>query len=758
MATERKERSSDHQCFILQRRGQATGPSLVPATDKNSEHAEQLTALATQNAEMLRLLETEEARTSNLELENQHLRHELAALHDSYQHLQCASQSNDDIAQRSTAESQLRADQITTLRHEMQAMKKTQQGTCLRYKVEIETLEQQLTMWKEKCYQALGNLHAQDDVKKQATDEIVRLQGTMKQMRMETSNVTSELQRELHSRQLLEQRNHQLTADLGVLRLQIGSLQQQAKQMQAEEFRCRAEARESLDQLSELAYKTLQLLERLKLAERANGHARDSLNKREKLSIALNRRISKMVIEHVHECRTRAKIEMDLKVLQKQTCALREHNHMLAVNCRAAARLREATVDEKDKALQANKALARKLGIALNKIGDNAAAEVQHKQHTNCFKTRVQAAHVHGVRLKAHADRLHESNGILMNAMWTHKHDMTSPLSSRRATSSASLYAGENAHPATRLPSHYVSVSSMRCVPDLFRQASLFGGFYVDVSSAGCFTLKADSRQARRWLQTQNINGVLRRAQAGDNPVLMLVEHMAQSQISQMNAEKKISLLEAAAKHQREQEWMDPALHASKLQAVLQMTLDAKHRILRRYIDTVLKCHRLEAASEGSRALQQQSVDGNSRAQLHLRNVKLGSCVSTGASIVLPCSSLSDEDVYALAALLKGNSAVGTLLLAQNSITDNGAKALANLLTSSTPMRRLDLRNNYLSQDGIRCIASELEHSESIRHVIVHSDGRIDGVGQIGSSSNVVPSQACLSVICVVDCRANKPR
>ena len=100
----------------------------------------------------------------------------------------------------------------------------------------------------------------------------------------------------------------------------------------------------------------------------------------------------------------------------------------------------------------------------------------------------------------------------------------------------------------------------------------------------------------------------------------------------------------------------------------------------------------------------------------------------------LGASSIGDEEVHALVAVLAANDHTHLLDLSGNNITDVGARGLATLLRSSKQLAELDLRRNNITETGTRILAEALEHNNRVRHVFVHGDGRIEALGTISGA------------------------
>ena len=144
----------------------------------------------------------------------------------------------------------------------------------------------------------------------------------------------------------------------------------------------------------------------------------------------------------------------------------------------------------------------------------------------------------------------------------------------------------------------------------------------------------------------------------------------------------------------------------------------------------------------------------------------------TGGVLQLPESNISDEEVHALAALLRNNTSIDELNLRGNKVSDDGARALGAVLAGRSGLRLIDLRGNKIGKGAIRILAEALQRSERVRHVYVHAGGKIEAIGASRwaqpRSSNNDDSNAgngqqdpkmtvTVETICVIDVRDNTP-
>ena len=131
--------------------------------------------------------------------------------------------------------------------------------------------------------------------------------------------------------------------------------------------------------------------------------------------------------------------------------------------------------------------------------------------------------------------------------------------------------------------------------------------------------------------------------------------------------------------------------------------------------------------------------------------------------INLPESNLGDEEIHAIAAMLRGNITIEELQLRRNNISDDGARAIAAVLAGRSGLKNVDLKENRISVSGVKAIADALERSERVHKVMVHPGGCLEGRGcvdQVATTEDcggVSPSSTYESALIItVDMREQK--
>ena len=147
--------------------------------------------------------------------------------------------------------------------------------------VEIESLHEQLRVRKEKQYHLLEKMQAAEETKKQAEDQVAAMEEKLRALHARAVEMETQLQIEAREKRAQQDANKQLSVEGENLAANNRVLQERIEKADAERIRMEAEARDSSEQLREMAEKVFQLLERLKLAELGKTKSVEALRKKE---------------------------------------------------------------------------------------------------------------------------------------------------------------------------------------------------------------------------------------------------------------------------------------------------------------------------------------------------------------------------------------------------------------------------------------------------------------------------------------------
>ncbi|ETL38568.1 hypothetical protein L916_09851 [Phytophthora nicotianae] len=757
---EEENRSLRDQNFELQSKARAAETTLIKAQTGIEERETQVRVLTDHNTELLRLLEHEEAQSSSLALRTTQLKSDLEALETRYASLLASAKTHEEIATRATREGQMRAEEVRLLRNESDQLRACNVEMKMKTQVELEALQEQLRVRKEKQYQLLEKLQQLEEAKRQSDDQLASAEDKARKLHARNQELETQVQLEAKAKRAQIDANKNFFIENGNLQRDKHELQTRFDKAEQERSRMEAENRDSADQLREMAEKVFQLLERLKLAELGKTKAIDGLKQKEVELLALKKKNARLLKEGTQEGKARVKSELDKKVLLEQLQALKKHNAQLSLRCsdEVKAKLREA--DERKQLEEKIKTMSSRVAFLLNKMQADEEAKIVSKEETKKLQAQLTTLQEKGAEL---AHKLHstaESNRVVTEALRCKQDELDAQTIKFEATqkkmAEVALAMEQSGIPmATGADNNQEAHQREATHPD-DTAAVANGRFFVEcrASHGGLLLIKARrtnfspkaQQQSIDFLERMGVNTFLKRAQKSLNTKQLLVERIAAFLTTIITCEDAVADVkeQLAAKDDqighlsRKIRWMQERLTTEE---------DAKRKTLLRYVHEVK-----------SRALTVSTDLSDER---------------NSGILKLPESGVGDEEVHAIAALLRNATNVRELQLRGNAISSEGARAIAAVLNiSSCCLRQVDLRNNQIGKDGIKVLAEALERNERIKHVYVHAGGKIEALGTtspvsqaaivnaqissaatLGSSGPTHASLIGVETVCVVDVR-----
>lgn len=722
------------------------------------ERDTQIKVLTDHNTELLRLLEHEESQSSSLASQVTLLRAELDALHTKYASLLSTAKTHEEIASRATREGQLRAEEVRLLRNESDQLRACNTELKMKTQVELEALQEQLRVRKEKQYQLLEKIQQLEEVKRQSDDQVSGLEDKLRKFHERNQELETQLQLESKAKRAQIDANKNFFIENGNLLKDKQELQQRFEKAEQERTRMEAENRDSAEQLREMAEKVFQLLERLKLAELGKTKAIDGLKQKELELLGLKKKNSRLLKEGTQEGKARVKSEMDKKVMLEQIQALKKHNAQLSIRCseEVKAKLKEA---EERKVLEEKiKTMSGRVAFLLNKMQADEEAKIVTKEEMKKMHAQITSLQEKSAEVTQKLFATAESNRVVtealrckqdeldalnikMDALQKKIGELSVAMENSGVASNAFDHDNQEGHGANNSrvsgtfgrdgvndPQH----------PDDAADA-LNGRFFVEsrASHGGLLVIKAKrqhtapkmQQQAVEFLDKMSVNAFLKRAQKSMNTKQMLVERIAALLSSILTAEDAVKEIRQVLVAKSDQ-----ISHLSRKTMLMQEKLtteeDAKRKTLLRYVHEI-----------------------KSRAALMMTHHHNSSTISIGSDgggdfgiLKLPESGVGDEEVHAIAALLRNAPNVKELQLRGNAITSEGARAIAAILSNvSCHLRHVDLRGNGITKEGIKVLAEALERNERTKHVYVHAGGKIEALGTTSTSSSSVANAHAMS-------------
>lgn len=745
LSVEQENRTLRDNNFELQSKARAAETQSKRMETEVADKEKQLRIMTDQNSELLRLLESEEGLTLQLQSEVQELRSELDELRQKHGSLLTTAKTHEEMSTKAAREGQLRAEEIRLLRAETEQLKQQNSELKMKTQVEVEALQEQLRVRKEKQYQLLEKLQAQEEAKRQAEDQVTGMEEQLRSLHARNVELETQLQFEARIKQNLEETNKDLQLECNNANSANRDLQAKIDRSEKERLRMESEARDSAEQLREMAEKVFQLLERLKLAELGKTKAMEALKKKELDMVALQKKNARLIKESTEEGRARVKAELDVKVLQDQVRAIKKHNAQLTQKSKEEAHARVKAVEENDQLKEKMTVVESRLSFLLNKVQADEEARVIQSEDRKKLEAQVQTLTAKCEEFHHKLSETGESNRIITQAMRLKQEELNEITMKYELLYKESESRDANEDRGGGGGGEDMTGAKAGAPDDIdnVRLNEGRGRFYVEVKTIGggsMLLLRGRKPLYREWMDKQCVNDFLKRCQKTTRFRDMIIEKIASlyGLLMVEEEEKNKIIVEVQSRDKLIDHLQKKLIY---VQDCLATEEDAKRRMLLRYIHAIKE----QAAS---------STDG------------------LGGVLQLPESNVSDEEIHALAALLRNNMSIEELNLRGNNISDDGARALAAVLSGRSGLRTVDLRGNRIGKSAIRILAEALERAERVRHVYVHAGGKIEALGtgkwsrtmgdstssseamDLGSSAK---QSMNVETVCVVDVRDNYP-
>jgi myosin heavy subunit len=726
LAVEQENRSLRDTNFELQSKTRAAETLAKRIQIEVTDKEKQLRIMTDQNSELLRLLEGEEAMSAKLQGEVGELRAELDELRQKYNALLTTAKTHEELATKAAKEGQLRAEEIRLLRIEVEQLKQQNIELKMKTQIEVEALQEQLRVRKEKQYQILEKMQAQEEAKRQAEDQVAGMEEQLRGLHARNIDLETQSKVESRSKNNIEEANKELQLDNFNLSNQNKELQNKIEKSEKERLRMESEARVSGEKLREMAEKVFQLLERLKLAELGKSKAMEALKKKELDMISLQKKNARLIKESTEESKAKVKVEMDNKVLLEQIRALKKNNTALAQKSKEEGMLRMKVSEERDQLDEKLKTMESRISFLLNKVQADEEARILQAEDRKKLESQVLTYNERNEELQRKVTELAESNRLVTHSLRV-KQEELSEMKSKYDFVMKELESKDNELSIHRNDKPEVPLLDENSPDDIenVRLNEGRGRFYVEARSVGggsLLLLKGRKPIYKDWLEKHGINEFLKKIQKTTRFRDLVVEKLCSVfGLLMVEEEEKTKLVEDISLLHQQLEVQIKKL--SLVQDSLAVEEEAKQKVLMRYIHVVKE--RSASFPEG-----------------------------TGGSLTLDNANIGDEEVHAMAAMMRDNTSIQEVNLRGNSISDDGARALAAVLSRKSGLKLLDLRGNKISKAGIKTLAEALERSDRIKHVYVHAGGKIEALGANHLDGGKTGS---VETVCIVDVTENKP-
>ena len=618
--------------FIVQSQAKVNGAEFERLQEEERERDIQLKIITTQHAEVLKLLESEEEKCSRLSTDLNDVQTELRDLKVKHTCLVDDANSTKEDAAKMSKKSELQGEEIRLLRSEVETLKSQRSEEAMKASVEIESLQEQLRVRKEKQYQLLEKLQNQEAARRRAEDQASTMEESLQKLHSKSSSAETKLQLEISSKLSQADLNKKLTSENDVLLEKNKEMMAKMQKMEQDQVRMEAESRENGEQLREMAEKVFQLLERLKLAELGKTRSLEALRSKEDEAHGLKKKLASLVKDHSKEAKLRGQLQNDQEVLENQVRDLKKHSLQLGQRCKEEARLKVKLDDAKREGETKIKTLNARMSFLLNKLQTDEEAKGRQKEEMNNIQKQMETCMANNRDLQRQLDTFTSKSMALEESL----REKEAQLDSTRIKLDAlqQLYSEQD--------EMREEANERQAMIGSDNNPTLAGGrlrFFVENKpTLGLFVLKAKNGKDRDWLDKNHCNVFMKKASKSQNREDLLLQKVAETfGIILTREEENNKLIADLEGRATELEKLTRKL--SFIHERLDVEEESKRRTLLKYINAVKAS--VSLGEEGCE-INREEVGSIGAGKIHLAEVRKICCNYNFNDIVISLSTSAD--------------------------------------------------------------------------------------------------------------------
>ena len=580
LTIEEENRNLRQNNFDLQARTKSAESQMNEIKSAHEELNQQMTVMTTKNTELFKLLEAEEVTTLKVKHDFESCKANLTSLQEEYSCLVRSSKEAEETADNLSRENALKTEEIRLLRLELDQLKQKNSELYNQSTIELEAVQEQLRLRKEKQYQLLGKLQSQEENCRRAEDHAKELEHSNQELRKKTSELQTALQLETNSRISQVDSNRTMSVDLQTVSAENKELNRKLNEIDQEKLKLESEARDNGDQLREMAEKVFQLLERLKLAELGKKKSSEALAKKEQELFAIKKLQSKMADDVLDMKRIREKVELEKRNLEDQLRGLKKVNSQLGHKLKDEAKTRLREEEACKEANEKVQTLDGRLAFLLNRLQTDE--EARSVQQGDMKKIRAQMQSM-AQKCEALQTKLFDSE--------TSYREVSDKLQLCEKQFKDSKIKLESMEETLRIQETR-ALSDERKTIQSHEKANrhLAGGqlrFFVDNRpSIGYLIIVGKSPKDKAWIDEKGCNAFLRKVSRSQNASESLAKKIAELYGIIVSGEEKIEQITNERKA-REEDIKRLERELSNIQSFVCSEEESKRRILIRYIRAV---------------------------------------------------------------------------------------------------------------------------------------------------------------------------
>jgi len=565
--------------FNLTARTKSAETELEEVKSDYEDCCDQLKTMTTKNAELFNLLEREEANTAKNNSELEICRSELQDMGEKYNTLIQSSKESDDSARAAIRENHLKTQEIRVLRSEVAQLKKQNSELTIHSTVELDAVQEQLRLRKEKQYQLLGKLQSQEEANRQANDHMKEMEQNVQELRQKSSELQTALQLETSARISQDNSKRTLSIDFQATSAENKELSSKLQELEQDRLKLEAEARDNGDQLREMAEKVFQLLERLKLAELGKKKSMEALTKKEQELFALKKQQTKIIEDNANQRRVREKVEADKRIVDDQLRGLKKVNSQLGQKLKEEAKCRIREEEASKVANEKVRTMDGRLAFLLNRLQTDEEARSVQQSEIKKMESQLQDVTQRCETLQTKLTQADES-----------ARDANEKLQQSDKELKEMNIKHQSIEHTLKLQEDQSLQEERRAIQSKAKTDSLAGGqlrFFVDSRpSLGHAVISGKTPKDKVWIEEKSCNTFLRKVLKSKNSQEPLVKKIAELYGAILFGEEQLDIVKEDLKL-RDEDVNRYESELNKIQTDVFKEEESKRRILLRYIRAV---------------------------------------------------------------------------------------------------------------------------------------------------------------------------
>ena len=567
--------------FSVQSKAKVRDDELEARKNEAEELEKQLNVVTAQHSELLKMVETEEATNAKLAADLENCQSELQDVKAKQVIVTRELESKAETTEIASKKCEVQSSEIILLRDEVETLKLKMNDSAMKSSVEIESLQEQLRVRKEKQYQLLEKLQCQEEARRKAEDQVSSLEEKIKLLHTKSSNAETQLQLEISSKLSQSDEIKKLSETNKTLHVENTNLQEKSRVLDEEHLRMETEARESSEKLREMAEKVFQLLERLKIAEIGKSRSMDALRGKEEEVHVLKKKNGSLIKENEKEQKIRTKLQYDKKLLEEQIKDLKRQNIQLGQKCKEEARLKVRMDDERKELEGKVKTLNGRVSFLLNKLQIDEEARSAQRDDIDKLQSQLKSSRE---IMQSKEDECNEALTkikSLSEELTTTSHDLESTKIKLDALQQLVDQQDEMKTQARKRE---------KLLKSKDENPLLAGGrlrFFIDNKpTLGFFALKGKNAKDREWLEANDCNLFMRKASKSQNTQDLLLQKIAETYGIIVTYEEELDKLRGEIQ-ERNTEIDKVEMKIKYMHGKLCLEEESKRRTLLRYINAV---------------------------------------------------------------------------------------------------------------------------------------------------------------------------